>query len=157
MCYYRYVYAVVLDTSTLISLAWAGWLRIIPLVPLELVVPDAVYQEAVTEGVASGYADASAIESAVRSLRRLSVPSEGTVDQAVLTAALEVGGVVTNDLALGRRASNLGSRWLRTADLAVLCVHAERLSAEAARSALSALHAAGRISAELLADYLEEI
>jgi len=40
----------------------------------------------------------------------------------VLAAALGVGTLVSNDLVLGRRAANLGVRWLRTADLLILCV-----------------------------------
>lgn len=146
-----------MDTSTLISLAWAGWLRIVPLSPLELVVPEAVRKEAVTDGVDAGYPDASAIETAIGPLPVLPSTSEDTVDQTVLAAALEVGALVTNDMALGRRANNLGAHWLRTADLVVLCVRAERLSAESGRSALRALHSAGRLSAEMLAEYLEEV
>jgi rRNA-processing protein FCF1 len=147
----------VVDTSTLISLAWAGCLRIVALSPLELVVPQAVEREAVTDGIAAGYPDASAIESAIKSLRILPAVPASNVDEAVLLAALAVGALVTNDVALGRRANNLGSRWLRTADLIVLCVRVERISADSGRNALSALHTAGRLSAKLLADYREEV
>lgn len=147
----------VVDTSTLISLAWSGWLRVVALSPVELVVPEAVQREAVADGVASGYPDASAIQTAIGPLAVLPRTAENTVDQMVLAAAVEAGTVLTNDLALGRRASNLGVRWLRTADLIVLCVQAGRLESDSGRSALRALNSAGRLTAEMLADYLVEV
>lgn len=149
--------AAVVDTSTLISLAWSGWLRIVELSPVELVVPEAVHREAVTDGVAAGYPDASAIQTAIGPLSVLPPTAETTVDQIVLAAAVEAGTVLTNDLALGRRASNLGVRWLRTADLIVLCVRAGKLERDGGRSALRALHSAGRLTPEMLADYLVEV
>ncbi len=121
-------------------------------------VPEAVQREAVTDGVASGYPDASAIQTAIGPpLSVLPRIVANTVDQMVLAAAVEAGTVLTNDLALGRRASNLGVRWLRTADLIVLCVRAGRLEKDSGRSALRALNSAGGLTAEMLADYLVEV
>jgi len=73
----------------------------------------------------------------------------------VVTAAREVGTLVANDLALGRRARNLGVRWLRTADLVVLGVRTSVISDGEARDAIVALRDAGRLTPELAGEYLE--
>lgn len=147
----------VLDTSTLISLAWSGQLGVLTRAPIELVVPDVVRQEAVDSGHAAGYPDAAAIDAAIGGLGTISTQAATTTDQAVLSAGVDVGTLVTNDLALGRRAANLGARWLRTADLILLCMGSGSLSADDGRAALGALHAAGRLTPTLLASYLEAL
>jgi predicted nucleic acid-binding protein len=155
------------DTSTLISLAWAGQLELLGRAPVELVVPDEVRQEAVVDGLARGYADAAAIEQAIKTIPG-SAPSRATdartsademqsVDHAVLEAGRLHGALLTNDLALGRRAANLGVRWLRTADLVVLCVRSEQIDNDRGVAALKALHSAGRITEALLTAYLEDL
>lgn len=146
-----------MDSSTLISLAWAGQLALLPKVPIELLVPDVVRAEAVTAGLAAGHPDAAAIETAIGGLGSVSTGPGGSIDQAVLNAALAVGTLLCNDLALGRRAANLGVRWLRTADLLILCARMGTLSQDDGRAALGALHAAGRLTPALLTAYLEEI
>jgi len=75
----------------------------------------------------------------------------------VLAAALGVGTLVSNDLVLGRRAANLGVRWLRTADLLILCVKTGTVNQDDGRAVLNALHASGRLTSALLTSYLEEI
>lgn len=145
------------DSSSLISLAWAGQLGLLRKVPLDLVIPDVVRAEAVTAGMAGGYSDATAIESAIGALQTLATKQAGTVDQQVLAAARDVGRLVTNDLALGRRAANLGADWLRTADLVILCVRVGSVESDEGRAVLTALHAAGRLSPSLHASYLKEI
>lgn len=147
----------VVDSSTLISLAWSGLLTLLGDAPLELAVPDVVYRETVVEGVAHGHPDAAAIEAAVTGLPTMTVRETSTADQAVLDAAVKVGALLTNDVGLGRRAANLGVRWLRTADLVVLCVRTGRLGAQDGLGALDALYSAGRISEELLIDYRKEL
>lgn len=146
-----------LDSSTLISLAWAGQLGLLGQAPLELVVPDVVREETVTAGRFGGHPDAAAIESAIGVLASAETEPAATTDQAVLAAALAAGTLVSNDLALGRRAANVGVRWLRTADLIIVCVRAGTTSPDVGRAALTALHAAGRLTPELLTSYLEEI
>lgn len=154
---------VVVDSSTLISLAWAGQLELLGRVPLTLVVPDEVHHEAVVEGVARGYPDAAAIEQAIKVIHESvsGVPAWAaemdTVDHAVLEAGRVHGALLTNDLALGRRAANLGVRWLRTADLVVLCVRTGSVSSARGAAALNALYSAGRITERLREAYLEEL
>ncbi|MGH8899866.1 MAG: hypothetical protein ACRDZ4_23235 [Egibacteraceae bacterium] len=147
----------VIDSSTLISLAWSGLMTLLGDAPLELAVPDVVYRETVVEGLAHGHPDAAAIEAAVSGLPTLAIREANTADEAVLDAAVKVGALLTNDVGLGRRAANLGVRWLRTADLVVLCVRASRLDAQEGLSALEALYSAGRISEDLLIDYRKEV
>lgn len=145
------------DTSSLISLAWAGLLPLLARAPLPLVLLDVVEREAVAAGLAAAHPDAAAIEAAVRDLEREEAPGDSTVDGAVVAVGARHGGVLANDQALGRRAGSLGARWLRTPDFLVLLRRAERLTQEEALSALVALHAAGRITDTLRDEYMVEL
>lgn len=147
----------VIDTSSLISLAWSGRLDLIAAQPLDLVVIEGVFAEAVVHGRASGHADAIAIERAIEGAERAGNPTDGTVDESVVMAAGEVGVVITNDQVVGRRSQNLGARWLRTADLVVLAYRTGNWRADQATAAIAALHSAGRITHHLKADYIEEL
>lgn len=148
---------VVVDSSTLISLAWSGSLWLIASCPVDLRVPVPVYDEVVTAGIAGGHVDARAIESSIKDLPRIDVTSVISVDAAVLQAGARVGALVCNDIALGRRAANLGAFWLRTADLIVLSVAAGAISTERGRQVVEALLDTGRITEELTQDYLKEL
>lgn len=153
---------IAVDSSTLISLAWAGQLELLSRAPIPLIVPHEVRQETVTEGLARGYPDAAAIEQAIKT-----IPSPGAgsdrpgephpIDHAVLEAGRRHGALLTNDLALGRRAANLGIQWLRTADFVVLCVRTNAVGADRGIAALKALRNAGRITEDLLNAYLEDL
>lgn len=156
MCYYRRMDAVV-DSSTLISLAWAGILDLIGISSIHLIVPSEVYEETVGQGRVRGHVDAAAIESAVASLESRAAGQAGSVDAKVLNLGREVGLLITNDVALGRRAANLGIGWLRTADLVVACARLNRIPAQRARAALQSLHDTGRITQELLEAYRREL
>lgn len=148
---------VVVDSSTLISLAWSGRLDLLELSPLELLVPSEVQVETVTNGLAHGYPDAAAIEGAIKQLGSMPPVGQSRVDDAVLQAGRTIGALLSNDVALGRRAANLGVLWLRTADLVVVCVRAGRLHTVQGVAALLALHSAGRITDRLLDAYREEL
>ncbi|MDQ3612328.1 MAG: hypothetical protein M4D85_12140 [Actinomycetota bacterium] len=147
----------VIDTSTWISCARAGLLPLVDHCAFEVVTLDVVRAEAVTAGVAGGYADATAVEAALAGRPVTVAPAAATPDAAVLQAANEADLLVTNDLALGRRARNMGVAWLRTADLVIVAVRTGGISASEGRSALAALRDAGRITAELAEDYLEDL
>lgn len=148
----------VVDSSTWISLARSGLLPVLGQVDLEPVVPDVVHDECIRAGLAGGYADAAVIESVYERLDVMATPAgSDSADAAVLHAARDVGVLVTNDLALGRRARSLGLIWLRTADLVVLAVRTAAMSAVAGRRAIQALRAAGRLSEELAGAYVEEL
>lgn len=148
---------IVVDTSSLISLAWAGLLPLLTRTPLPLVLLDVVEREAVDAGLAAAHPDAAAIEAAVSGLAREVTPGDSTVDGAVVTAGAHHGAVLANDQTLGRRAGSLGAQWLRTTDFLVLLRRAERVTHEEALSALVALHAAGRITDTLRDEYLAEL
>jgi hypothetical protein len=152
------VYAVV-DSSTLISLSWAGGLDLLTPghCPLDLVVPVEVHEETVDEGLARGYPDAAAIADAVSGATITPRVDASSVDHAVLLVAKEYGLLLTNDVALGRRAANIGVRWLRTADLVLLGVRTERVIERRATAVLYGLHNAGRLTTALFEDYLKEL
>lgn len=147
----------VIDSSSLISLAWSGQLPLLEHVPISLVVITSVYAESVTNGLSKGHADAAAIERALRRAERIDDPEGDTVDEMVVAAAQAVGTVVTNDLVLGRRSSNVGATWLRTADLVMLAHKTDALDAAVCQAAIAALHDAGRITEALRDAYLEEL
>lgn len=148
----------VIDSSSWISLARSGLLPLVERLDVDPVLLDVVRDECVRRGLAGGHADAAALETVLSRFdaqeTRQPVPD---VDTAVLTAARRLGVLVTNDLALGRRARNLGVSWLRTADLVVWGVRIEKLTTVEGRRAVDALRAAGRITTELAADYLEDL
>jgi rRNA-processing protein FCF1 len=154
---------IAVDSSSLISLAWSGQLALLQRAPLPLVVPAAIRHETVVEGLARGHADAAAIEQAIKDLH--ADPTEGgddltemeSTDSAVLEVGRQEGALLTNDIALGRRAANFGVRWLRTADFVVLCVRTGTLGGEQGVAAIHALHDAGRITDQLSAAYIEEL
>lgn len=145
------------DSSTLISLAWSGSLWLIEKSPMSFHIPVPVREEVVAAGVAHGYADAAAIESATKDCPSLDVGTTSGVDAAVLEAGVQIGALLCNDIALGRRASNLGVTWLRTADLVMVSVKARAIDAERGREVLESLRDTGRITDELLQSYLEEL
>src|SRR4051794_25042452 len=95
------------DSSSLISLARSGLLQLLSRVPVEAVILDVVAEESVDAGLAGGHADAAAIEEAIAGFTRRRADREVSADAAVLAAAREVGTLIANDLALGRRARNL--------------------------------------------------
>lgn len=147
----------VVDSSVLISLAWAGLLHLLQRSPLDLVVPAEVHGETVLQGLARGYADAAAIEGAIAPLASEATGVVDDVDGAVLRLGADVGVLLTNDVALGRRAANLGAGWLRTADFVVLCALRGRIGLDEGRAGLRALHDAGRITRDLLEAYEKEL
>lgn len=144
------------DSSMLISLTWSGSLWLVDACPFRLHIPAPVYEEVVTAGIARGYADAASIEAAIKDLPTVDARSAPTNDAAVLEAGQRIGTLLCNDIALGRRATNLNVLWLRTADVVLLSVKSGAISAERGRGALRALHGSGRITHELLTAYLEE-
>jgi rRNA-processing protein FCF1 len=158
VCYGAAYVRAVLDSSTLLSLAWAGQLDLLGVCPLELLVPGVVLEETASSAMAQGHADGAAIAAAVHALA--APPGDlrhEHADHAVLAAAHTVGTLLTNDLALGRRAANLGVRWLRTADLVILTTRVNRIDRVRARGAIDALHSAGRLTAALHEAYTREL
>lgn len=145
----------VFDSSALISLARAGLLPLLARVPADVVVIDVVWDEVVQAGRAGQHPDAVAIADALGDRPPHIAPPARTVDDAVVLAAADDGVLACNDITLGRRARNLGARWLRTADLLVLlqrsgaATHAETLAG------IESLYRAGRITDDLRREYLE--
>lgn len=139
------------------SLAHAGQLGLLDRSKLDLVIVDAVVREAVTAGLAGGHMDAAAIETALAGRPVTATPPAETTDAAVLLAAIDAGVLLSNDLALGRRARNSGVLWLRTADLVVLAFRSNRFGAVQARDAIAALHHAGRLTGPMADAYLKEL
>lgn len=147
----------VIDSSSLISLARSGLLPLLALLPVEPVIVDVVEAESVSDGLAGGHADAAAIEATIAPFPRHTSAGTRPPDAAVLDAARQVGTLVANDLALGRRARNLGARWLRTADVVVLLRRTGQIDRAQATGAIAALRDTGRVGVDLAADYLAEL
>jgi hypothetical protein len=143
-----------MDSSSLISLARAGLLRLLHRLPEPPRILDVVWEEVVVRGRASQHPDAFVIEAALRTTPRDPSPDAPTIDQAVLEAAVADGILVANDRTLGRRARSLGARWLRSADLLVLLATRRSCSREEARNGVESLWAAGRITESLRDEYL---
>lgn len=120
---------------------------------------DSVVEEAVAQGRVNLHADSFAIEAALDALGLdvIDAPTARSIDDAVLQAAVEAGVLLTNDLTLGRRARNLGARWLRTADLVVMLVRRSIIDASRGRAAIISLRDSARITDQLAHDYLEEL
>lgn len=148
---------VVIDSSSLISLAWSGLLPLLEQLPVSTTIIDSVYEESVTDALAKGHADAAAIEHALRGAERIDDPVGETVDEMVVAAAQAVGTVITNDLVLGRRSRNVGTTWLRTADLVLMARQTGVLEMAACGAAITALHDAGRITDALRDAYQREL
>lgn len=145
----------VFDSSTLISLGRAGLLPVLAQLPMDVVVLDVVWAEVVVGGRTGQHADAVAIAAALAGYPHQVAPPAGSVDDAVALAAAVDGALACNDMTLGRRARNLGARWLRTADLLVLLARSGRTTSAEAIAGIDALHGAGRITDDLRAEYLE--
>ena len=147
----------VVDSSSLISLARAGVLDVLDRLPQRPRILDVVWDEVVTAGRAGQHADAYAIHAVLGHEPRHPSADAPTIDHAVLLAAVSDGTLLANDLTLGRRARNLGARWLRTADLILLVHLAGWSTAEEASHGIAALWSAGRITDSLRDDYREAI
>jgi rRNA-processing protein FCF1 len=150
------VCAVVFDSSTLISLARAGLLPLLARLPVDIVVLNVVWDEVVVAGRAGQHPDAVAIADALSDRAHSLAPPARTVDDAVVLAAADDGALVCNDITLGRRARNLGARWLRTADLLILLQRAGTMTGTETRAGIESLYRAGRITDDLRVEYLEE-
>lgn len=148
---------VIVDSSSLICLARAGLLDLLNRLPERPRILDVVWDEVVRAGRAGQHADAFAVQAVLGRESRQVSPVAPSVDQAVLEAALADGALLANDLTLGRRARNLGARWLRTADLVLLLYRAERRSRDEACHGIESLWSAGHISESLRHDYLEAV
>jgi hypothetical protein len=146
---------IVVDSSTLISLARSGNVGLLADSRLDVAIPDVAWDETVITGVAAGYRDAGVIEERLAHLPRL--PSVQKRDAGVLEAAIGADALVCDDIALGRRARSLGTPWLRTPDLVLLVVRLGEIDAPEGRSSIIALREAGRLDDATARSYLGEL
>jgi hypothetical protein len=146
---------IVVDSSTLISLARSGNVGLLAGSRLDFVIPEVAWDEAVIVGVAAGYQDAGVIAERLAHLPRR--PSQQTGDAGVLEAAAGADALVCDGIALGRRARSLGTAWLRTSDLVVLLVRLGEMDASAGRSSVIALREAGRLDDATARSYVGEL
>ncbi|MEW6581452.1 MAG: hypothetical protein AB1416_01655 [Actinomycetota bacterium] len=146
---------IVVDSSTLISLARSGNVDLLLESPLGVVIPDVAWQETVEVGRAAGDDDARVVEERLSHLERRASASDG--DAGVLEVARGSDGLVCDDIVLGRRARSLGVRWLRTPDLVLLLVRCGRISRSRGQGAITALREAGRLHEANALSYLKEL
>ena len=148
----------VIDSSSWISLARAGLLDLLRAVAVEPVLLDVVHAEIVDEGRRGGHPDAAALTAAVAGVRVTTTTGrERAVDARVLDAAKDIGVLIANDLALGRRARSLGVAWIRSADVILLAVRSGSMSSREGLDGLRALEDTGRITSELAEAYREQL
>jgi len=148
----------VIDSSSWISLARAGLLDLLRAVAVEPVLLDVVHAEIVDEGRRGGHPDAAALTAAVAGVRVTTTTGrERAVDARVLDAAQDIGVLIANDLALGRRARSLGVAWIRSADVILLAVRSGSVSSREGLDGLRALEDTGRITSELAEAYREQL
>ena len=148
----------VIDSSSWISLARAGLLDLLRAVAVEPVLLDVVHAEIVDEGRRGGHPDAAALTAAVAGVHVTTTTGrERAVDARVLDAAQDIGVLIANDLALGRRARSLGVAWIRSADVILLAVRSGSVSSREGLDGLRALEDTGRITSELAEAYREQL
>jgi regulator of extracellular matrix RemA (YlzA/DUF370 family) len=148
----------VIDSSSWISLARAGLLDLLRAVPVEPVLLDVVHSEIIDEGRRGGHPDAAALTAAVTGVRVTTTTGrERAIDARVLDAAQDIGVLIANDLALGRRARSLGIAWIRSADVILLAVRSGSVSSREGLDGLRALEDTGRITSELAEAYREQL
>src|SRR2546422_1058512 len=147
----------VIDSSSWITLARAGLLSVLHTASVKPVLLDVVHAEIVDEGRRGGSPDAAALTAAVAGIPVTPTKGQGPIDSRVLDGAQEVGVLIANDLALGRRARSLGVAWIRTADLIVLAVRSGSMSSADGVAGLTALEDTGRITRELAEAYREQM
>lgn len=140
----------VLDTSFLISFSRIGHLELLRGPDWDLIAPQAVYREAVEEGLNEGYPDAAEI---ARFFDRgyievLESPDaiERRADEEVLELAQEEGAILcSDDRGLLRRAQRAGLRTVSSPDLLFMLHRGGRHTFAGYRSLLLQLRAEGRI------------
>ncbi len=115
---------VVIDTSTLISLAKIGFLNLLLNLENQIVIPQTVYNEAVVKGEKKAFSDALVIKNFIKESKLEILPLKKTYiemvrrktgktlakgDESVLACVLQekAKGIITNDDGLGRIAMAL--------------------------------------------------
>jgi predicted nucleic acid-binding protein len=163
----------VIDTSTLISLAKISSLELLPKSRKKVVLPHAVYEEAVIQGEERGIADATVIKgfiknygieivgtkrNFIRALRSRISRNLSKGDEAVLSVAFSAGAkeVLTNDDGLGKIAMGLGFRVMATPDLLMESVKEGAMNIQDFENFVRGLVVENRLGSALAELYLME-
>ncbi len=164
---------IVIDTSTLISLARISYLELLPELRKNVVLPHEVYEEAVIKGEEKGISDAMVIKcfiknygieivgvkyNFIRALRSRISRNLSKGDEAVLSLAFGVGAkeVLTNDDGLGKMAMGLGFRVIATPDLLMEALKEEVVNFQDFENFVRGLVVENRVSSVLAELYLME-
>jgi predicted nucleic acid-binding protein len=163
----------IIDTSTLISLARISYLDILPKLRIEVILPDKVYEEAVTRGEEKGIADATVIKSFItdhrikiinietnyiKSLRQKVNKILTKGDEAVLSLAIKIKAekIITNDDGLGKIAMALGFNVNATPDLLMKGLREKVLNVQEFEVLIRGLVIENRLSSVVAEMYLME-
>jgi len=163
----------VIDTSTLISLAKIGNLELLPRLRRNIVLPEVVFEEAVTGGEEKGIADAMVIKgfietsglkilrSKIRSDEDLRKQIKGNLakgDEAVLSLPLseKASEIITNDDGLCKIAMGLGIRVVSSPDLLMEALRKGVMDLQDFEISLRGLVVENRLSAAVAEFYLME-
>ena len=164
--------SVVADATILIYLAKIDRLDLLDTLFDRVLVPEAVYEEVVTQGREQGYADALTIDEATDEYPSVQLPSDDAADRtaeirgstdlgrgevaAIALALAEDARCLTDDHAARRSAESLGVTVGGTIYVLLEALQADRLSHEEYIASLEALDESGfRMSARLYRQAVE--
>lgn len=164
---------VVVDTSTLISLAKIGELQRLMKMRKEVITPDVVYDEAVVEGEKRGIVDAAIIkgyfsDNSIKIAKLDKSPWNnlqkrlGKVlekgDHAVLALCMQekIHEILTDDEGLGKIAINLGFKVTASADLLLEALKGKDMGYEGFEVGIKNLIVENRLSSRVAEIYIME-
>lgn len=164
---------VVIDTSTLISLARINYLEIFNILRMDIALPYEVYEEAILSGEEKGVADAVVIKQFIEKYKGKIVTVKSSYrtvlrkklnkiltkgDEAVLSLAMQekTRDIVTNDDGLGKIAMALGLSVKATPDLLLKGLKHKKMSGAEFEMFIRGLVVENRLSSVVAELYLME-
>ena len=156
---------IVIDSSTLISLAKVNMIEILEKIGGEILCPEEVYNECVEEGIVKGHPDAIIIKRLFNkneiSIKKIERPKKfkglSGVDSRVLSLAIqeEAGYLFVDDTKLARRAEFEGFEVRGSPDILLRMQNKKIINREEYTCLIKELHKKNRLSAKNMEKYLE--
>ena len=163
----------IIDTSTLISLARISYLELVSRLNINIILSGKVYEEAVVEGKAKGFADAIVIQGFIdshnlkiievkdkflKTLRQIIKKILAKGDESILALAIQEHAewIITNDDGLGKIAMVLGFKVKATPDLLLLALEEKLLDVCKIETLIRELVVENRLSYKVAELYIIE-